>query len=135
MLNSTWWFFLTPDFFGLVCGVAGTLLLAIRGRWSGWGFVAFLASNAGWFAYAWQHVMLNLMIQQAVFAITSLVGIWTWLLRDLVVRPPDFHDTWRMEDDIARRFNGRNALQLARTWDISVAEVYEILANRRWGRR
>jgi hypothetical protein len=132
MLSATWSFIWTPDFAGLVFGVAGTLLLATRGRWAGWGFVAFLASNVGWLAYAWQSEALNLLIQQAVFAVSSLVGIWTWLLRDRVRRPV-FQDTQRLEEDIWRRFDGANGAQLARRHGITVAEVYEILVQR--GRR
>ena len=34
-------------------GVVGTLLLAGRSRLAGWGFVAYLVSNAGWLVFSW----------------------------------------------------------------------------------
>ena len=34
-------------------GVIGTLLLAGRSRLAGWGFVAYLVSNAGWLRWRW----------------------------------------------------------------------------------
>jgi len=63
------------------CGLLGTLLLAIKGRWSGWGFVAFLVSNAGWLAFAWHNAHWFMFWQQAGFTISSLIGIWIWLVK------------------------------------------------------
>lgn len=128
MLTALGSFIWSPDFAGLVCGVTGTLLLAARGRWAGWGFVAFLASNVAWLLFAWDREIPKLLIQHAVFAVSSLYGVWTWLLRDRL-QAPDFHDTRRMERDIVRRFDGGNALQLARAWRITVGEVYQILVH------
>ena len=61
-------------------GVLGTLLLAFRSRWAGWGFVCYLASNAGWLAFAWEHGHRFLLAQQVAFTVTSLLGIWKWLI-------------------------------------------------------
>jgi len=41
MLNFVGWF-------GSVSGLLGSLLLALNNDYSGWGFVAFLISNAAW---------------------------------------------------------------------------------------
>ena len=38
---------------GCLLGVAGSIALARNDRYSGWGFVAYLASNAAWLAYAY----------------------------------------------------------------------------------
>jgi nicotinamide riboside transporter PnuC len=62
-------------------GVAGTLLLATRGRFAGWGFVAYLASNAGWIVFAWRGGHWALLAQQLAFTVSSLIGAWVWLLQ------------------------------------------------------
>ncbi len=67
-----------------LCGLTGTLLLATKGRWAGWGFVAFLGSNAGWLAFAWQHNHQYMLIQQIGFTISSLLGIWKWLIEPAI---------------------------------------------------
>ena len=66
------------------CGLMGTLLLATKGKWAGWGFVAFLASNAGWLAFAYAHGHWAMLVQQLGFTVSSLVGIWVWLLAPLL---------------------------------------------------
>lgn len=63
-----------------LAGVAGTWLLARRGERAGWGFVAYLASNAGWLVFAWWHQHWAMLLQQLAFTVVSLYGIWTWLL-------------------------------------------------------
>jgi hypothetical protein len=67
-------------------GVLGTWLLALKGPRAGWGFVAYLASNAGWIAFAWHQGHWGLLAQQIVFVATSVLGIWVWLLRPAVRR-------------------------------------------------
>lgn len=62
-------------------GVLGTLLLAGRSRRAGWGFVAYLVSNAGWLAFAWERGLWALLAQQAVFTLCSVYGVWNWLVR------------------------------------------------------
>ena len=62
-------------------GVLGTVLLAGRSRLAGWGFVAYLASNAGWLVFAWDMALHALFAQQLVFTLCSLYGVWTWLVR------------------------------------------------------
>lgn len=64
-----------------VCGLLGTLLLAFNGRWAGWGFVAFLGSNAGWLSFAAANHHWFMFWQQVGFTISSLFGIWVWLVR------------------------------------------------------
>jgi hypothetical protein len=61
--------------------LTGTLLLATKGRWAGWGFVAFLGSNASWLVFASQHNHQYMFIQQVGFTISSLLGIWVWLIK------------------------------------------------------
>lgn len=71
-------------------GVVGTLLLAFNGRNAGWGFVAYLVSNAGWIAFAWIHGHWGMLVQQLFFTASSLIGIWVWLLK-----PALRWDEWR----------------------------------------
>lgn len=62
-------------------GVLGTLLLATKGRYAGWGFVAFLASNAGWLWVAHTTGLDWMFHQQIAFTVSSLVGVWVWLVK------------------------------------------------------
>lgn len=66
---------------GCIFGVAGALLLALNNRYSGYGFVAFLASNAAWILYGILNGAYGMVTMQAVFTFTSLLGIWRWVLR------------------------------------------------------
>ena len=62
-------------------GLLGSLLLALRLRWSAWGWVAFLLSNAGWLVFAWGNGHWGLFVQQCGFTLTSLMGIWRWVVQ------------------------------------------------------
>jgi hypothetical protein len=62
-------------------GVVGTLLLATRGKWAGWGFVAFLASNAGWLWFSLGHGFQWMFWQQVAFTVSSVLGVWVWLVK------------------------------------------------------
>lgn len=72
---------LTIELTSAVFGVLGTVLLALNGRRAGWGFVAYLASNAGWVAFAWTHAFWGMLAQQIAFTASSGLGIWLWLVR------------------------------------------------------
>lgn len=63
------------------CGVLGTVLLALNGPRAGLGFVAYVASNAGWIWFAWWHGHWAMLVQQLAFTASSLLGIWVWLVR------------------------------------------------------
>ena len=67
-----------------LCGLSGTLLLALKSRWAGWGFVAFLGSNAGWLAFAWHQGHQFMFIQQVGFTLSSFIGIWKWLIEPAI---------------------------------------------------
>lgn len=67
-----------------VSAVAGTLLLASKGRRAGWGFVLYLVSNAGWIASALHHGAWALLAQQAVLVATSVWGVLVWLVRPAI---------------------------------------------------
>lgn len=65
-------------------GVLGTLVLAVKSRWSGWGFVVYLASNAGWMWFADFHHHQFMFLQQVAFAICAVIGVWFWLVKGRV---------------------------------------------------
>jgi hypothetical protein len=83
-------------------GVLGTVLLALRGPRAGWGFVAYLASNAAWLATSWAQGQWPLFTQQLAFMASSLLGIWLWILRP---RAPTFKAVYRA----TRPYKGRIA--------------------------
>ena len=65
---------------GCALGVAGSYVLARNDRFSGWGFVAYLGSNAAWFMYGWVNNVPALAIQHTFFAVISSFGVWRWLV-------------------------------------------------------
>ena len=65
---------------GCVLGVAGSIALARNDQHSGWGFVAYLASNAAWLAYGYTSDIPALALQHSVFAVVSTFGVWRWLV-------------------------------------------------------
>lgn len=67
-------------------GLLGALLLALRSRWAGWAFVLWLGSNSGWMAFGVATGHWGLVAQHAGFALTSALGVWTWLLRPVWAR-------------------------------------------------
>ncbi len=71
----------TLQWMGCATGVTGSLLLALnQSRISGFGFIAYLLSNACWVGYALSTSATGLAVQQAVFTLTSLIGVWRWLI-------------------------------------------------------
>ena len=63
---------------GCFLGLTGALLLATNTRISRWGWVAFLASNVAWIGYSLSVGAHGLLLQQAGFTITSLIGVSRW---------------------------------------------------------
>lgn len=66
---------------GCATGVAGSLLLASRHRYAGWGFVLYLFSNAFWITFGILHQNMPMIAMQSVFILTALYGIYNWLIR------------------------------------------------------
>lgn len=63
-----------------VLGLTGAVLLALKSRWAGWAWVVWLVSNVGWVAFGAAGGHWFLVAQNLGFAITAVMGIWTWLL-------------------------------------------------------
>lgn len=78
----TLWIELTAAAFG----VLGTVLLALNGPRAGWGFVAYLVSNAGWILFAWIHAHWGMLAQQLAFTASSGLGIYVWLWKPHAAR-------------------------------------------------
>lgn len=60
-------------------GIAGALLVATALH-PGLGFAAFLGSNVAGLAFMARRRHWRLFAQQAVFLVSSLIGLWTWWL-------------------------------------------------------
>lgn len=71
---------------GCVTGVLGSALLAWRSRWSGWGFVVYLFSNALWIVFGVMTNAPGLVVMQCVFTATSVLGVWQWLIAPRLAR-------------------------------------------------
>jgi len=65
---------------GCATGIIGSLLLALRITWSGWGFVFYVFSNAFWIAFGIATHAPGLVVMQCVFTCTSIAGVWFWLV-------------------------------------------------------
>ena len=68
-------------------GMLGALLLATRSRFAGWAFVLWLISNVGWIIFGAGNQHWFFIVQQLVFTVTSLIGIYRWLIAPLA-NPP-----------------------------------------------
>ena len=99
---------------GAIGGALGALLLAFKCRWSGYGFVLFICSNAAWLTYGMLTDTYGMVAMQVVCTCTSLIGIWRWLIR------PRKAASYRVDSDmlpsevIFQATRGRGVLQEAR---------------------
>ena len=73
--------------FGAVTALLGTGLLCVNRSFSGWGFVAYLASNLAWIGFALHVQAWHILVQQVGFTATSLIGIYCWLLKKPAAAP------------------------------------------------
>lgn len=65
-------------------GAAGSLLLAIAVH-PAYGFALFAVSNVGWIAVSLRRGLRALLVQQIVFTVTTMVGLWNWWLGPLLL--------------------------------------------------
>jgi hypothetical protein len=74
---------LTPEnlqWLGCALGIAGSFLLALNLKCSGWGFVIYLVSNAFWIAFGVSTHAPGITTNQVFNTLTSLLGIYKWLV-------------------------------------------------------
>lgn len=69
-------------------GLLGAFLLATKSRYAGLAFVAWFVSNLGWLIFGAHNDHWFFFAQQIGFTITSVLGIWTWLIRPAVRGEP-----------------------------------------------
>lgn len=67
-----------------VAGIAGALLMATMGN-PALAFGLFLVSNLAWMIFAHGREHWGLLAQQALFLVSSLLGLWNWWLGPLVL--------------------------------------------------
>ena len=84
------------EWVGAIGGCAGALLLAFNNRWSGYGFVLFLASNAAWMTYGVMTHTFGMVTMQIVCTGTSLLGIWRWLVKPRLGRSRRYREDLNM---------------------------------------
>ncbi len=72
------------EVFGAGFGIAGAFLLALPVP-AGWGFGAFLLSNICWLTFSAGHGHRALFVQQLLFLVSSLLGLWNWWLGPLLL--------------------------------------------------
>lgn len=65
---------------GAALGLLGSALLANNNEYSGYGFIAFLLSNACWLWFGLRTRTWGMVTMQLGFTGTSLLGIYRWLL-------------------------------------------------------
>ncbi|MFT4243528.1 MAG: hypothetical protein QM569_14745 [Acidovorax sp.] len=58
----------------------GAILLATKSRYAGLAFVAWFVSNIGWLIFGARNDHWFFFAQQIGFTVTSLLGIWNWLV-------------------------------------------------------
>ncbi len=81
---------------GAIFGAAGALLLACNNRASGYGFVLFLVSNAALAAFGWMTNANGIVAMQVVCTVTTVIGLWRWLLKPRFSRSPSYGDELTM---------------------------------------
>lgn len=66
---------------GALLGLIGSAMLALNVPVSGFGFLAFLLSNLFWLVFGVKKKAWGLVTMQAGFTVTSLMGLYNWLLK------------------------------------------------------
>ena len=61
-------------------GLLGAILLATKNRYAGLAFVAWFVSNLGWLIFGAHNDHWFFFVQQIGFTVTSVLGIWNWLV-------------------------------------------------------
>jgi len=62
-------------------GLLGSFLVATKSRYAGLAFVAWFVSNVGWLIFGAHNDHWYFVAQQIGFTVTSVLGIWNWLVR------------------------------------------------------
>jgi nicotinamide riboside transporter PnuC len=103
-----------------LCGVIGTVALALNGPRAGWGFVWYLGSNAGWITFAAITRQWPLLVQNIVFTASSILGVWVWLV---LKQPQRELEDMRRRKDSAYEERNKVVAALAQLFPSGVART------------
>lgn len=98
------------EMFSAALGLLGAALLASRSRWAGWAFVAWLISNIGWIVFGAGNQHWFFIAQQVGFTVTSVLGIWTWLIHPALRRAEAEIEMERVAVNLLDDDDGKDAL-------------------------
>lgn len=70
------------EWFGAVGAIVAAAMIAadLGRRWTGWGFVLFVAVAIAWIASGLAHDTMPLVVQNALLLCVNLWGVWQYLL-------------------------------------------------------
>ena len=77
-------------------GLLGAILLATKSLYAGLAFVAWFVSNLGWLIFGAHNDHWFFFVQQIGFTVTSVLGIWNWLVNP-ALRPAQAEDAGARE--------------------------------------
>lgn len=80
--------------FGSISGVAGAWLLALKFRYSKFGWIAYLISNLFLIGFDIAMGRHWLIFKDSAFTLSSLVGIWNYVICDRFPSLPAFSLNW-----------------------------------------
>jgi hypothetical protein len=63
---------------GSALGLAGSLIVALKAPYSGYGFLVYLGSNFAWLYHGVKTQTWALVVMQIGFTTTSFLGLWNW---------------------------------------------------------
>lgn len=64
------------EWIGSILGIAGAFLVAINGKYAGYGWICFLMANMVMIGFAIESNLYGILTQQIVFLATSVLGLW-----------------------------------------------------------
>lgn len=74
------------DSIGAIAASIGALMIAMNGKQAKWGWWLFLVSNIAWTVYAVQQEIYTLLVQEIVYLIINLIGLWQWWVKPAIAQ-------------------------------------------------
>ena len=71
---------------GTVAGIAGAALVASHSRYSPYGWISFLISSSCMSCFAMMTQAWGLMLLEACFILTNLLGLWRGLIQPMALK-------------------------------------------------
>lgn len=66
---------------GASTGVIGALLMAFKSPHKAWAWPLWVISGIAWILFSLTTQAYGLLIQQIVFTLINVFGVWNWLIR------------------------------------------------------